>query len=514
MRLRKLWITILFICCSLFIFAGCKENRAPERISLKGYSADSPLSVGIGKFSYSGKTVLVTYDNGETEEIPLTEDMIAETDKLKFYQFGKNEITITYKQITTSIQIDVFRNQFSDNVQLKDFAELNTGKPFTAEYTGKPFIVEVEGDFPGNTKIIYPQGNSFQDAGSYDMSAILQCDGYETKILSTRVVIEKATYDVTNAQLYNETVEYNKDAHKVEVKGKTIESNGGISHSPSALPKGVSVSYSITKIKGGNGNAITPDKQQVVAGNSATNAGVYQVCAHFKGDTSNYNPIPDSVATLTIKQASYDLSKVEFLDETFTYSGKAHGLSIAENSKLPLDVAVSYQIMQLKNGAGEDVTDVYKDGNTAINAGEYEVVAMFSVNGKNAENYTTSPLYKKAKLTIRRASYDEEMQDIGLDTQWFAFEPSKRYEIFFDYELPQGVSPQFTLTDENGETIEGEMQKIKTSVGNVEAVSYKYSFTVEKAGTYTCVVGFTHNNEHYEKIAVSVTTWVIISNNV
>ena len=505
MRLKKLWLTMLLICCFLFIFAGCKNNRVEESISLKGYSADAPLKVGIGKFSCAGRTILVTYTNGETEEIPLTEDMMSETDKLKFYQGGKNEITITYKALTTSIQIEVLRNQFSDTVQLQDF---------TATYTGETFTVEVAGDVPGGTEILYPQGNTFQNAGTYDMTAILQCEGYETKILSARVLINKATYDVTNAQLYDETVSYNKDVHNLAIKGKKMDANGVVAYTPANLPQGVSVSYSIIKVKDGRGNDIPTDKQQLVAGNKAVDAGTYKVSAHFKGDASNYHAIPDSVAYLTVERAIYDLSKIEFVDATVTYSGEAHTLQINADSKLPLDVAVSYQIKRLKDGAGQAVTDTYKDGNSAISAGVYSVKASFNVNGKNADNYTTKPYEKEAYLTISRASYDEKMQGMDLDSQGFIFEMGKTYEIFFDCALPQGVSPQFQLTDDKNETITGEVEEIKTPVDGNETVfktTYKYSFKVEKAGNYTCVITFTHQNADYEEIKLTVTAWVIIS---
>ena len=505
MRIKKIWLTIILICCSVLFFAACKEERLVQSISLNGYSSETPLGLTMGNFTYKEYTVTITYSDGETEELALTEDMISETDKLKFYQEGRNSITVAYKGAETSIEINVSRNQFSENIQLNDF---------TATYTGAQFTVEVEGDIPGGTKILYPQGNTFQNAGSYDMTAILQCDGYETKILSARVLIEKATYDVTNAQLYNETVVYNKDAHNLVVQGKTIEDEkGGILHSPATLPQGVSVDYTMTKVKDGKGDDIATDKQQVVEGNKAVEAGVYKVCAHFKGDASNYNAIPDSVAYLTVERAVYDLSKIEFADRTVTYSGEAHALSIAENSKLPLDVVVLYQIKKLKDGAGELVSDAYKTGNTAINAGVYLVKVSFSVNGKNAENYTTAPLEKEAYLTIRRASYDEEMKKVYLDSQWFKFEEGKTYDISFACELPEGVTPQFTLTNASGETIDGEMELVTSKADGETAgkTAYKYTFCVEAAGTYTCVITFVHDNENYDKITLVLNATFYIS---
>ena len=505
MRIKKVWLTIILICCSIFLFSGCAEERLATSILINGYLAENPLEFTIGDFSYNDYTVSVTYEDGGTETITLTEDMIPETDKLKFYQEGRNSITVTYKGAETSVEINVLRNKFPENVELKDY---------TTTYTGKTFKVEVEGDIPGGTKILYPQGNTFKNAGEYDMTAILQRDGYETKILSSRVVIKKATYDVSNAQLYKEKVKFNNDWHSLTIKGTKIEVNGATVHNPATLPQGVSVSYSITKVKDGNGVDIPTDKQQVANGNMAIDAGEYKICAHFKGDTSNYESIEPSVAYLTIERATYDLSKVEFINKTVTYSGKENSLSILDESKLPLDVSVSYQIKKTHNGAGEEIKpeDTYKNGNMATDTGEYLVKAIFSIKGKNAENYTANPLEMYAKLTIQYASYDEEMSDLYINSEYYVFEQSKTYEISFDCVLPKGVTPEFKVTNANGEEIVGEM--VEELDETLIKTTYKYLFTVKEPGEYTCLVTFKHNNEHYKEIAVTLTAWVIISSNI
>lgn len=509
MRLKKLWITIGLICCTLLCGVACKEDRVAQRIDLKGYSAETPLEVYIGKFSYN-YTVTVTYSNGDTEEIPLTEDMLSETDKLKFYQEGESEIMITYEDISIPVAIKVSRNVFPESVQLNNL---------TKTYDGTIYTVEVEGEIPGGTKILYPQGNTFQNAGTYDMTAILQCDGYVTKTLSAQIVIEKATYDISNAQLYDETVVYNKESHGLIVKGKAVEnSKGGVVYESATLPDGVSVGYTITKVKDGKGNSIADALQQVIEGNKAIDAGTYKLCAQFKGDEVNYNPIPDSVAYLTIERAEYNLSKVEFTDLTVTYSGAKHTLSISNTNVIPLDVQVDYTIVQLKDGHGDEVADTAKTGNAAINAGVYSVEAHFTILGKNAENYTTSLATKTAKLTILPASYDGELKDFYLNSQWFEWEANKTYKIAFDGELPQGVSPTFVLTSESGEVIEGEMTVLTKieNVGDKAIVKtiYEYSFTVETTGEYACVVTFTHNNQNYENITIKLEAWVIFTSEV
>ena len=209
------------------------------------------------------------------------------------------------------------------------------------------------------------------------------------------------------------------------------------------------------------------------------------------------------------------MSKIEFVDKTVTYSGEAYTLSIAKNSKLPTDVEVSYQTKRLEDGDGNQLNDAsYQTGNQATDVGVYLVEAKFSIIGKNAENYITEPFEKQAYLTILRASYDEELQNVYLDTQWEEFVEDKTYEIYFECELPQGVTPQFTLTSDNGETIQGIMETVTSEVEGDETATkttYKYSFSVERAGEYICVVTFVHDNENYDTITLELNATFYIS---
>lgn len=490
----------------MIFFAACQSDRAVQKITLHGYTG-TPLELTVGKFSYDGHSLTVTYDNGENASLPLTEDMISETDKLKFYQEGQSEIAITYEGVSISVAINVSRNVFSDNVQLNDITEV---------YTGEPYVVEVEGDIPGGTKIIYPQGNTFTNAGTYDMTAVLQCDGYVSKQLSARVEIQKATYDVSNAQLYDATFVYNKNAHSVAVKGKAVQAEDGKAvHGPASIPKGVSVSYTTTKVKDGYGVDIPVNKQQAVDGNQATDAGTYKVCAKFKGDSSNYHAIPDTEAYVTIERAIYDMSKIEFADVTTVYSGKAHSLSISEKSQIPFDVEIAYAIKQVANGVGQEVTEEYKAGNTATEAGVYWVRASFSVTGKSAENYVALPAEAVAYLTIERAKYDEQMQKVYLDSQWYQVNADKKYEIYLEGELPKGVSPQLTLKNSAGETVaQGQMELVADTAGDetLKKTIHKYVFETDAVGDYTCVVTFTHTEANYEDIALELEAFVFITN--
>ena len=129
MRIKKLWLTIGLIGCSIFGLAACAEERLATGISLKEYSSEAPLEFAMGKFPYGDYTVSIAYTDGSVEELALTEDMISETDKLKFYQEGNHTITVAYKGAETSVEINVARNQFSENIQLNDFTATYNGKP-------------------------------------------------------------------------------------------------------------------------------------------------------------------------------------------------------------------------------------------------------------------------------------------------------------------------------------------------------------------------------------------------
>ena len=106
------------------------------------------------------------------------------------------------------------------------------------------------------------------------------------------------------------------------------------------------------------------------------------------------------------------------------------------------------------------------------------------------------------------------MQDMYVDSRWYDFVEGETYEIYFDCELPEGVTPIFTLTNEKGETVEGQLEVITETVGGEETVVktiYKYLFTAQNTGEYTCVITFEHGNANYEDIALKLETWVYIS---
>jgi hypothetical protein len=181
------------------------------------------------------------------------------------------------------------------------------------------------------------------------------------------------------------------------------------------------------------------------------------------------------------------------------------------------EITVSYKIEQIKDGGGVKVNNENKyqaNTNCATEAGEYLVTAMFDIrDAEIARNYTTNPHEKVVTLIIRRVAYDLEIENTYLESQWEDFVEDKTYEFYFEYELPEGVTPYFTLFNVNGERMqEGVMEKMEEVEGGETPTktTYKYSFSVEEAGEYTCVITFVHDNKNYETITLELNSKIYI----
>ena len=188
MKKAKLFFGFVLIAIfATLVLMGCSKKDKISSISLKDHASDSVIEMLMGNFDYSAHTVVVTYESGNVEEITLTEEMLDEADIFKFYQEGDHDITILYGNQKYIFEVSVKRATFGD---IK-FSENNV---FT--YNGEEHIIEVDGDIPANAIVTYPAGNSFVNAGTYDVSAIVSCEGYVTVKLATTVKIERAKYDM------------------------------------------------------------------------------------------------------------------------------------------------------------------------------------------------------------------------------------------------------------------------------------------------------------------------------
>jgi hypothetical protein len=224
---------------------------------------------------YNAYTVIVTYNTGRVEEIPLTEELLVEADVLKLYREGTHDVSITYGGATHTFKVTVKRGTFG---------ELSFPENTVFVYDGKEHSVEVQGDVPANATVTYPEGNIFVNAGTYDVRAVVTCEGYVTKTLSTTVRVERASYDMSGIRFASKEVVYNGKPQTITVSG--------------TLPEGVSEpTYYV------DGNKTS----------SAVDAGTYTVKVTFETQNPNYNVIPAMEATLKILPAQLDLSAVDLV---------------------------------------------------------------------------------------------------------------------------------------------------------------------------------------------------------
>lgn len=345
-------ITAIFALFVSFLLTGCSGYRSISGIEMKNKET---INVVSGDFVYDDIKVIVFYTNGDTREVTLTKDMIPDTDKLNFFKLGEHEIRVIYNdEYITTMKINVVNDEFDDIYKLEDL---------TCDYDGKPHKIEINYEVPEGATVEYPYGNTFTNAGEYEIVAVISKQGYISKRLSANLVINKAQYDLSNVVFEDQTFTYDGTAKNEEVTVKNV-------------PKGVVVDYDI----------YNADKS--VKLKSATDAGTYVMVAKFTSQDENYDQTATKEATITINKASYDMSTVMLEDATKEYDGKAFEAKLAAQSTVPQGVETKYTYY---NQAGQEVE-------SCINAGEYKVVASFTGDSKNYEAIT--PL--EAKLTINK----------------------------------------------------------------------------------------------------------------
>ena len=68
--MKKFFIIIAFIILlAVGTSCNCAGSSTVSSIALKNYSADAPIETSIGNFSYADRYIIVTYEDGSTEEV-------------------------------------------------------------------------------------------------------------------------------------------------------------------------------------------------------------------------------------------------------------------------------------------------------------------------------------------------------------------------------------------------------------------------------------------------------------
>ena len=456
---------ILFICTLIMAFicialVGCSKTEQILSINIKDMDPDAVIEMQMGKFDFSKYTVVVNYDSGSTKEVVLCEDMISELDTLKFYQPGEHVITVSYGKKTCEFKISVKRETFGE---LK-FPENNV---FT--YDGKEHSVELEGEIPANATVSYIGGNTFVNAGTYDVTAVVTCNGYVTERISTKVTIERAKYNMENVKLEPKEVVYDGLEHSIEISGE--------------LPEGVSApTYYI------NDNKVS----------GVADAGEYKVTAVFPNNNPNYDIIPNMETTLKITPAEYDMGEVlvafknedgeMLLGAWKVYDGKGVIFSVDNGNSLENYVNVSYTI---SDENGKEISS--SNTKTGIkNAGIYNVKIDFALlDNKNYKAIQPMEL----TFEISRAEYDTSNLLFESEITEYNGKPHS-----LAITIPSNLNDfDFDVTYEYYNV--GEDSPIQENGKNVNGVSC--------AGEYIVRAVFNDTDSNYEPIAPIEATLII-----
>ena len=449
-KIRLITLLTLTLTFTLLLLVGCKKEDKIASVSLKDNDPSTAVEIVVGGFDYGSYTVIVTHESGNTEEIDLTEDMIAATDQVKLFQVGDHDITVSYGDQNYTFKVSVKRSAFEG-------LSLPENSVFT--YDGKEHIVEVEGNIPANAVVTYPGGNGFVNAGTYDVTAIVSCDGYVTERLSTTVTIQRAKYDMSGIKFEAKEFVYDGTAHSVAISG--------------TLPEGVSLpTYTIN------------EKETA----SATEVGEYTVKATFANNNPNYETIPDMVTTLKITPAEYTVKGVDLVFKNGdgkmidgaakVYDGKSITFDLNDYGKLPKNVSVSFFVTDKD---GKVISTSNK--NTGIkNAGVYTVRVEFTL--ADSKNYKPiAPIVQT--FTVEKAEYD--MTNVHFDNDVVAYD-GREHKIVVsipkDHPIGVGdVSYEYYL---DGELLVDADDKPIQSVTD--------------AGKYTVKAIFTVKDENYKQI--------------
>lgn len=397
-KTKSIFIIFIFIFLSL-AFSSCGKYKVVEKIQMKN---SETIQVEAGNFNYEGIKVEVCYASGEIKEIDLTEDMIPDIDKLNFYKMGEHEINVVYiNKFSTSFKINVVRHNFDDVYELLGY---------TCTYDGQPHSVLLNEELPAGATIEYPYGNTFINAGEYEVVGVISKKGYNSKTLKTKLIIEKDEYDISDVSFIDQTETYDGEP-------KIIEATN--------VPSDIEVSYDIY------------DEFKTARLNNAVNAGTYTIVAKFTSKDANYKPIPNMEAKLTIDKATYDMSNVKIDDYEKEFDGYAYTPRLVDSTALPSGVTVSYKYY---NEQGEEVS-------SNINAGEYKIVASFTSNNANYEKI--EPIESKLKVNKRLIQLDGV---IDFNSESVNFDRKEHY-LEIEGRLPDKVS---VIYENNGQVAAGE----------------------------------------------------------
>lgn len=231
------------------------------------------------------------------------------------------------KDCENPASVDFEKVNLSDNIylyakwqKLLDFADLSF-ESYETTYDGLSHSLEVK-NLPNFATVEYDVATEYTDAGVYVITATVKADGYNDKILSATLTINKAK--LGEIVFSDKIVTWDGEPHGVYIETE--------------LPSGVDVSYD---------------------GNEQTDVGEYEVTAHFDVG-NNYEPIDDMKAILTVSEKTYAVTFVDYNGSVVKTVGHGKTLTDIPEPSAKDGYASSWNVQSFENVTSDmTVTAVY-----------------------------------------------------------------------------------------------------------------------------------------------------------
>lgn len=398
---RTIYRILVIIPVILFLMFTLSCNSS--NISKVEFGTDNNV-VLFGEIDFSDYYLNVTYKNGTKEQITVTESMIDKDDYFKLFEIGTHDITFYYDNFYTTATFIVNINHFSSDLQFVTNDTYNGERVFVQKYDGLSHSLELTNDYPVDTQIVYPDGNSFSECKStpYTVRAILTKDGYEPKEIVGKLLIVSNEFP---SELFD-SISFSDASYTYDGKEKMIEATN--------IPAGLDVEYKIVDSLG----------RKV---ENAIDAGTYNITATFKSNNHNYELTKNTLsATLTIEKAQIKVNSIGVDDVNKVYDGLSANIKVYGSCP----DGVGYDLI-IKDLSGNVITD-------ATNAGSYVAEVIF----KTDSNHYVAPEKLTSNIVISKRVVDLSSLSYGLEEVYFNGEV-KRYTLL-DNLLEDFIEPSFT----------------------------------------------------------------------
>lgn len=373
--------------------------------------------------------------NGQSHSLNVTGDLPAGT-TIDYGTIGHEFTNPGEYHVVATISCEGYNTKVLEadlTILLANFVGL-TMEGYSVTYDGQPHSVDVLGNLPQGATISYGSGNSFVDAGSYEITATVSCFGYNDYVLTATLTIEKANLE--GITFSNQTFLFDNDSHSIapnvpdEYAGAVIsyDENGNTYSELGSYQVNATVSlnnyndwHGVAYVIITNFDNLSLNNATVtydgsfhtleIEGEVPEGATVSYVSGHEGGTLPDEYEIQIAVsvegyepsifkATLTIEKAHFE--GLSFSNSTVDYNGE------------PQSIEVSGDIPQ---GA---IIDYGPLGNSFIVDGSYEINATVSLLGyedwHGSATLTIVPLeFSGISLNDDSVLYDEQPHTIELD---------------------------------------------------------------------------------------------------